>query len=178
MKICPKCRKTYADDFAFCSTCGCGLEQQEIPINQNKNLSHAIIIVALIVIVCIGFALSEQKKISDTRKEIENYKYNKAFEEYMNTPTTADIKVGRDWTTEKSGNYIYIKGTVTNTSYSKTISYFEVEAKFYDRYGNVIDSDWTNDGKDLAPGESRRFEIMHRYSPDEQDIKLSIKDVK
>lgn len=178
MKICPKCKKTYTDDFAFCNNCGCSLEQQKIPITQNKNMLLAIIIVAIVAVVGIGFAITEQKKLSDTRKEIEDYKYNKVLEEYRNTPTTSDIRVNSDWTTEISGNYIYIKGTVTNTSYSKTISYFEVEAKFYDKYGNVIDSDWTNDGKDLAPGESRKFEIMHIYSSDEQTIKLSIKDVR
>lgn len=178
MKICPRCKKTYADEFSFCNTCGCGLEQPKVPITKNKNMMVAIIIVALVAIVGIGFAITEQKKISDTRKEIEDYKYNKALEEYRNTPTTSDIKVNSDWTTEKSGNYIYIKGTVTNTSYSKTISYYEVEAKFYDSYGKVIDSDWTNDGKDLDPGESRKFEIMHKYSSDEKDIKLSIKDVR
>ncbi len=67
---------------------------------------------------------------------------------------------------------------MTNTSLSKTISYFEVEAKFYDDYGNVIDSDWTNDSKDLEPGDTRQFEIMHRYNSDEKDIRLSIKDVR
>jgi hypothetical protein len=178
MKICPKCKKTYADDFAFCNVCGCRLEQQKTPITKNRNMMIAIIIVAIVAVIGVGFAISEQKKISDTRKEIENYKYNKTLEEYRNTPTTSDIRVNSGWTTEISDNYIYIKGTVTNTSSSKTISYFEVEAKFYDEYGSVIDSDWTNDGEDLAPGESRKFEIMHEYSYDEKKIKLSIKDVR
>lgn len=178
MKVCPKCKKTYVDDFGFCNTCGCSLELQKVPITKNKNILTAIIIVAIVAIIGIGLVVLEQKKINDTRKEIEDYKYNKVLEEYRNTPTASDIRVNSDWTIEKSGNYIYIKGTVTNTSHSKTISYFEVEAKFYDKYGNVIDSDWTNDGDDLAPGESRKFEIMHKYSSDEKDIKLSIKDVR
>ena len=79
---------------------------------------------------------------------------------------------------KKSGSYIYIKGSVTNVSRSKTIRYFEVEAKFCDNSGKVIDSDWTNDSEDLEPGETRKFEIMHKYSKDEKDIRLSVKDVK
>lgn len=44
---------------------------------------------------------------------------------------------------KRDGNYIYIPGSVTNVSFGKMISYFEVEAKFCDSKGKVIDSDWT-----------------------------------
>ena len=177
MKVCPNCKNTSSDDLSFCSICGNRLKQQKTPI-KNIYMSIAISAIVIIVIIGIGFTISEQKKISDTKKEIKDYKYHKALEEYRNTPTTSDIRINRNWTTEKSGNYIYIKGTVTNTSASKTISYFEVEAKFYNKYGNVIDSEWTNDGDDLSPGESRKFEIMHKCNSDETDIKLLIKEVK
>ena len=177
MKICPKCKKKYTDDYEYCNLCGCRLEQQKIPFTQNRNVMIALIIVTIVAIIGVGIGFVEQRKISTTRKEIERYKYNKSMEEYRNTPTTSDIKINSGWKTEKRGNYIYIKGTVTNTSLSKTISYYEVEAKFYDRFGNIIDSDWTNDARKLEPGESRKFEIMHKYSYEEKDIKLSIKDV-
>lgn len=177
MKICPKCKKVYADNFSFCSICGCSLEPQKTAAIRSKKLFISIIIVAFVAVIGIGLTITEQKKINDTRKEIEDYKYNKALEEYRNTPTKFDMKINNNWTTTISGNYIYIKGTVTNTSTSKTINYFEVEAKFYDSHGNVINSDWTNDGEELGPGESRKFEIMHKYSSDEKDIRLFIKDV-
>lgn len=180
MKICPKCKKKYVDDFSFCNYCGCELDYQKIPYAINRNIVLAIIIVAVVAIGGIGFAILGMKNISDIRKDIVDSKYNKALEMSMNTPTTSDIIINDDWVTERDIDYgyIYITGTVTNTSYSKTIGYYAVEAKFYDKYGNVIDSDWTNDGQDLAPGESRKFRIMHKYSSDEKDIKLSIKDVR
>lgn len=177
MKICPKCKKTYTDDFSFCNICGCNLNQYKSSNVSNKSVLLTLIIIAIVVVVGGVFVISEQIRMGNTRQAIEDYKDNKALQEYRNTPTKYDIKVNSGWTTEISGNYIYIRGTVTNTSASKTISYFEVEAKFYDKYGSVIDSDWTNDGDDLAPGESRKFEIMHKYSSEEQDITLSIKNV-
>ena len=178
MKMCLKCKKIYTDDFAFCNICGYRLEQQKFSVTQNRNMMITIIIVFSVACVGIGFAVSEQKKISDTRKEIEYYKYKKSLKEYVDTPTIYDIRVNSDWTTDKSGDYIYIRGSVKNISHSKMISYFEVEAKFYDIYGNIIDSDWTNDGRDLAPGETRKFEIMHKCSSDEDNIKLSVTNLK
>ena len=154
MKICPKCKKVYADNFSFCSICGCSLEPQKTAAIRSKKLFISIIIVAFVAVIGIGLTITEQKKINDTRKEIEDYKYNKALEEYRNTPTKFDMKINNNW-----------------------INYFEVEAKFYDSHGNVINSDWTNDGEELGPGESRKFEIMHKYSSDEKDIRLFIKDV-
>lgn len=178
MKICPKCKRTYQDEYQFCTVCGCNLENKKTHKWHNKRNMLIGMIVVSIAIVCTGFTISEQKKISDTRKMVENRKNEKALEEYRNTPTKSDLKVNNDWTTEKSGSYIYIKGSVTNVSRSKTIRYFEVEAKFCDNSGNVIDSDWTNDSEELELGETRKFEIMHKYSKDEKDICLSVKEVK
>ena len=176
MKICPKCKKKYDDDFSFCNNCGCKLEQNSAKLGLSKNtiIVGSIIFVSICSII---FFISEKNSIYNARKEIQENKYNKELAEYRNKPTISDIKVNSDWTTRKSGSYIYITGSVTNTSSTKTISYYEVEAKFYDSFGNIIDSDWTNDGDDLEPGESRKFEIMHKYSYDEEDIRLSIKEV-
>lgn len=171
MKKCPKCNKLYADEFSFCNTCGCSLEK------HNRNVNIAVIIIAIVAILGIGLALLEQSKMNQTRKDIENYKYSKSLQEYRNTPTISDLTINSNWTTDHRGNYVYIKGTVTNNSSSKTISYFKIMAKFYDSYGNVINSDWTNDGDDLSPGETRPFEIMHRYDTNEVNIKLLVDEV-
>lgn len=175
MKECPNCQKIYVDEATFCSICGYRLKPQESP---NKKNIIAILFVSLAVIIGIGLSVSELNTIKNKRAEIDNYKHNKVLQEYQNTPTTSDIEINSNWSTIKDGKYIYILGTVTNTSKFKTISYFEIEAKFYDRHGNIIDSEWTNDGDDLAPGESRSFEIMHKYSLAESDIKLFVKDVR
>ena len=122
----------------------------------------------------VYITIVEQKSIKDTRKEIEDYKYQKAMDEYLSTPTISDIKINSDWIQEKSGNYIYITGSVTNLSQSKEIRYFKIEAKFYDSKGNVVDSDWTN-GTDLEVGESRKFKIIYKYDNEIKNIELSIK---
>lgn len=173
MKICPSCKKTYSDNYDFCITCGSKLQIQK-KIDKSKGIA---IIMAIVVFIGLAFVVYDQKSINDTRKVIEEYKQDKAIAEYLSTPTKNDIKINDDWDVRRSGGYIYINGTVTNTSYSKTISYFEIEAKFYDGYGNVINSDWTNDASDLNPGETRKFEIMHKHSYDEKEIRLSIRDV-
>lgn len=177
MKVCPKCKKLFSDDFSFCDTCGFGLVERRKGFAWNKGTILALVVVVIVAAIGIGLAVSQQMAINDNKREIEQYKYNKELQEYLNTPTTSDLRINSNWTTEKERNYIYIRGSVTNTSLNKTISYFAVEAKFYDMFGDIIDTDWTNDGTDLAPGETRQFEIMHKYNSDEKDIKLFVKDV-
>ena len=177
MKICPNCKKVYTDDYSFCNTCGCTLILQK-KTSSSKQVILAIILVSIIAIVGIGLAISEQKELNKTKSEIEDYKYKKAVDEYLSTPKTSDLRVNQDWTEEKKGNYIYINGSVTNISTTKTISYYAVEAKFYDIHGKIIDSDWTNDADDLAPGETRQFEIMHKFNADTDNIILYIKEVR
>lgn len=60
----------------------------------------------------------------------------------------------------------------------KTVCYFEVVAKFRStKDGEVINSDYTNSGQDLAPGESIKFDLMHKNDSDEKWVTLSIGDV-
>lgn len=174
MKKCRKCKKKYNDEVDFCIYCGKRLSKG----SNNVIVAVVIVIIIIIAMLGIGISLLEQKKIHDTKQAIEDYKYQKMVKEYKSTPTLSDIVINDDWAVEKDGSYLYIRGSVTNISSSKIISYFEVEAKFFDSKGNVIDSDWTNDGRDLEPGETRQFEIMHKNSGKIYDIKLSIKDVK
>lgn len=182
MKMCPKCNQSYNDNFSYCNICGGKLTVDNVKrikniVTEKRNITIGVIIVILIAVFGIGITISEQHKMKDAKQAIEDYKYEKALQEYISTPTTSDLRVNSDWTQEVKRNYIYINGSVTNTSSSKTISYFEVEAKFYDSNGNVIDSDWTNDGDDLEPGETRKFEMMHKYDSSISRTKLSIKDV-
>ncbi len=174
MKVCPKCKSRYSDELSYCTICGCKLSQKK---RLNKNKAMIIGVVCFVAFLGIGVGLLEQKRISDVRKQIDKNAKQKALEEYRNTPTTDDIEINGGWTMDREGDYLYIRGSVTNVSSTKTISYYEVEAKFLDEYGEVIDSDWTNSGDDLEPGESRKFEIMHECGSDEDDVKLSIKDV-
>jgi len=47
-----------------------------------------------------------------------------------------------------------------------------------DKNGQVLDSDYTNDGLVLSPGEMREFEIMHKYRSEYEKYNLSIGEIK
>lgn len=116
-------------------------------------------------------ALAGQKQ----KDAIEQSKYDRALQEYLSTPTTGDLTILSDWTTRTSRNYLYIEGTVKNTS-SKDVRYYEIGVKFLDRSGNVVGTNWTN-GTDLDAGDSQRFEIMHKKDISYSNIRLYIKEV-
>jgi hypothetical protein len=81
-----------------------------------------------------------------------------------------------NWTWERDGNYTYIKGRVKNNS-TYTISYFAVTASYKDENGNVLDTDYTNSGENLLPGNSKEFEIMHEYSKEYRNVSIAVTEV-
>lgn len=174
MKICPKCHQKYRNELFFCKKCGTELIENKIDFSK---LNITKILVLCIVLFCFWMVFSEVNKTNKAISDSEDYQQQKQLEEYLTTPTKYDLKINRDWSTSTRNDYIYIKGTVTNTSSTKTINYYEIEAKFIDRTGKVIDSDYTNDASSLGPGESRKFEIMHKRPTYYRTIKLSVKKV-
>ena len=60
-----------------------------------------------------------------------------------------------------NGNYAYVTGTILNKGTYK-IRYVKVKAVCKDKYGSIVDTDWTYavDSSWLEPGESKKFEIM------------------
>lgn len=176
MRKCLNCKKKYQGNFDYCIICGSKLQIAE-RIQKTKGVYIALISVISVTVIILGYTFVNSVNISNTKQDIEANKYQNALQEQLSKPSIFDLRVNSGWTKQKDGNYIYIKGSVTNISSIKTISYFEVSAKFYDSRGNVIDSDYTNDGTKLSPGETRQFEIMHKYNSSEQDIKLSIQEV-
>lgn len=62
--------------------------------------------------------------------------------------------------------WITVTGTIKNTG-TLPASYVKVRVDFVNTAGEVQDSDWTFavDSSPLHPGQSRNFEIMHRYTP-------------
>jgi hypothetical protein len=75
------------------------------------------------------------------------------------------------WTNE--GTYDYVRGSVKNGG-SQTVSYWKATARFYDKSGSVIDSEFTNSGETLLPGESKRFQIMHRNLPETKRVRVQM----
>ena len=173
MKMCPKCKTHYKGECEYCVNCG-----EKLISDKEKNKRIGVVtLVGFLLIFVLGISIHEQFEIKKAQSEIENYRNMKALEELLSTPTNYDLTIEDGWTSRRSGGYEYISGTVTNSSMSKTISYYEIEAIFYDEDGNMVDSDWTNDAQDLKPGERRRFEIMHKYEWNEKDISLKVREV-
>ena len=97
-----------------------------------------------------GGSVHELSQVKSQKDAIEQSKYDRALQEYLSTPTTGDLTILSDWTTRTSRNYLYIEGTVKNTS-SKDVRYYEIGSNFW--------TDWTN-GTDLDAGDSQRFESI------------------
>ena len=170
MKRCPKCLKLHNSNFEYCPSCGTKL----ITISMRGFL----LLIAVIVIACISLIViisKEQKELIKQREGIEYYRYQKETDERRNTPTLYDISILPEWTSHIKGNYVYIEGTVKNTS-KKQIRYYEIGVRFYNSSGSVVDTDWTN-GSDIAPGDSQKFEIMHKNDESFTNVKLYVKEV-
>ena len=76
----------------------------------------------------------------------------------------------------RDGGYAYVRGKITNGS-DRTLTYWEVKARFLDRKKNVVDTDITNDSFTLRPGETKKWEIMHPYSPEVKRVEAELEDV-
>jgi hypothetical protein len=99
----------------------------------------------------------------------------KAEAEAAIPPETKVTVSGSKWTMDDS--YDYVRGSVKNGS-SETVSYWKATAKFYDKSDSVIDSEFTNSGETLLPGESKHFEIMHRNLPEAKTYTVQIDEVR
>ena len=76
-----------------------------------------------------------------------------------------------------TGNYYYAEGTVKSNS-SSTVSYVKVKCAFLDSSGNVVDTDWTYavGSEGLAPGESKKWEMMVSYDRKIEKCRATILD--
>lgn len=182
MKKCAHCNKFFDDKFDFCTSCGEKLEQQTQAkaISAVQGIPKRWLFVGLsglaVVLLVVGYIVNENKKFSDAQQAIQDHKIQQYIDEQVSKVNTWDLHIESGWTWEKDGNYIYIRGSVKNVS-DKTISYFKLSADFLDSKGNIIDSDWTNDGDGLKPNASQKFEFMHKYDSAVKDIKLEISEV-
>lgn len=116
--------------------------------------------------------INESEEINKQRVQIRQQ--SKQTVEKYNPSAKLEIQQGHRY--EVRGDYIYINGKIRNVSNS-IVTYFEVRVDFMDDIGQVLDSDYTNDGLTLNPGDMREFEIMHRLI-NYKTYKLSIGDVK
>ena len=122
-----KCSKQYDDSFVFCPDCGERLSPSAPKISKRNALLIVCISAALLI---IGGSVHELSQVKSQKDAIEQSKYDRALQEYLSTPTTGDLTILSDWTTRTSRNYLYIEGTVKNTS-SKDVRYYEIGSNFW-----------------------------------------------
>lgn len=172
MKHCNNCLKDYSEKYEFCPECGRLLGKKDGVSSSKKTIVYLI---GLVLIIVAFLTLHEQMLLRRQQDAIKEGQYKRAIEEYRTTPTTADIEIVPGWQHYVKGNYIYIEGSVKNSS-NKEIRYYEIGIKFLDNQGNVVDSSYTN-GSDLGSGESKEFSTMHKNNSKYSKIKLYIKEV-
>lgn len=121
------------------------------------------------------------KSMSNIDREVINI-LNKArsnkptFGDKSDTYTGRKLEIVEGWDFYVEGNYIYIEGSVKNTG-SVSARYFEVIAEFKDNYGNVIDTDYTNSGLTIKPGNSKKFRIMYPYDSNVKSVSIYIDNI-
>ena len=177
MKQCLKCHEQYNDEFDYCNMCGNKLESvtSKHEILSKKHI--CIIIVCCLLLTCgIGYSVYENTKFNNMKQIMRLDQINKEVEDLASQPLTCDLEIESGWTWRVDGNYTYVNGSIKNIS-NKTINYFEVQADYLNASGNVIDSDYTNDGQPILPNTSRKFEIMHKYDSNYNKVSLSVKKV-
>lgn len=121
-------------------------------------------------------------KLKDVLSRIDSLEESKQESKLTaNSTSTKNINKGLiiqdGYTYKTKGDYIYIDGSVKNIGIID-INYFEVKVDFVDDKGNILDSDYTNDGLTLKPGAMREFEIMHKYNSSYNNFRLLVGDVK
>jgi len=130
--------------------------------------------------------INDEKKLKETLETIRSIqnsqeRINKSTQELIDTKNKYDsiqkLEIQSGYTDKIKGDYYYITGSVKNIG-NADINYFEVRVDFKDNEGNILDSDYTNDGLVLKSGEMREFEIMHKYNNKYKQYSLSIGDVK
>ena len=167
MKVCRICGAQCDDSDSFCQVCGKPLKKQKNSVVIAIIAAVAILVLTTLVIIA-GSALSRQKK------DIDSSRRQKEIAELENTPHTSDAVID-DYDYRVSGGYVYIDGTIRNTS-NKYISYYEIGIQYVDAYGNVVDSDWTN-GNKLGAFESQSFDAMHKNSGNWKKIRVYVREV-
>lgn len=149
-------------------------------INRKKGTisleKPALKIVSIILVVCIifsiigvGDAIAQNVDDSD-----DDYNYGGGSSGTTYKPsysTTISASLGLKLTVDSiktSSNYTYVYCTVKNVSstYGSATRYRYVKVKgvFKDRYGSIVDTDWTYavDSTWIEPGESKQFYFMVR----------------
>lgn len=76
-----------------------------------------------------------------------------------------------------TGNFGYVGGAVTNGG-DRTVTYWKVAAKFYDKKGVIVDTNMTSSLEKLRPGETKSFEMTVRWAPRFAKVAAEVDEVR
>lgn len=148
LKPCKECGKDVATSAEKCPNCGAPVKRKGIGCLGAVGLVFA----AFVLIGLIGGGGSRNSSTSAPSSNL----------------TIVD---GWEWT--YTDDWTYVRGSVKNEG-ATPITYFEVRAEYLNKKGEVVDTDYTNSTERLNPGASKKFEIMHRRSPEFKKVSVSI----
>lgn len=132
-----------------------------------------------------AIAKIEEYYKDDPEKQIELLEKLKSYIDMsqVSIPANSDtsklvnpLEIQPGWTWEGDGyNYAHVKGRVKNVS-DRNITYFEVTAEFADDAGNILNTDYTNSGETIRPGNMKEFDIMHEMNSDYKKVRIFVND--
>jgi len=138
--------------------------------NFPKTIIKRILVISLAVI-CVGFSVWGFIDCSNTAYDYYDDDYSSGGSYSGGYETTVSKYIGLSLSVteiETSGSYVYVYCSIKNVSRSYGTAtkyrYVKVKATFKDRYGSVLDTDWTYavDSSWLNPGETKTFYYMVR----------------
>lgn len=86
------------------------------------------------------------------------------------------LQIPENWDWAREGNFTLVKAKVKNAG-DRTVIYFKIEAKYLDKKNEVADKDTFSSTDPLPAGQTKDFEIKHKYSADYKIVKLYIDKV-
>lgn len=193
---CNNCKAELPEETSFCSKCGQDLRGNQqftmkIEIPKKVKASHKLMkkLSELILLSKIELSKTTKKlhklvlRFSKNvhSKYIELYKKTKELYKLMKkipkSILSKELVIIDGWTWVTEDDYTYVRGSVKNVG-KKAIKYFEVNVKYKDLNKNVIDSDFTNWGGQIQPGDAKEFEIKHYLNKKYQSIDISVNKYK
>jgi hypothetical protein len=103
---------------------------------------------------------------------------SKEAEHLVDEAAYADkVVIVKGWEWKNADNYSYVRGSVNNTG-DKTVRYFKVKALYKDKEKKVLDTAYTVSDETLAPGWSKKFEIMHEVIPECEYVAVYVEEIR
>lgn len=135
----------------------------------------ALVLCGVLSVMLVIFYIEEKNDKDYKRKNNNNYSYNynsgnngydnSDEDDLVSVYLGCSIRVN-SIKKSSSGNYTYVKCTITNVSNNygtpTRYRYVKVKGVFKNSSGDIVDTDWTYaiDSVWLEPGESKQFEFM------------------